>query len=403
MDTKMLSSVVHLSNDELLARVKQLAGREREFTASLIAHLTELDERRLYLAEGYSSLFTYCTQELRLSEHAAYGRIEAARLIRKFPVLLEMLEHGSVNLTTVCLLAGHLTSENHQEVLEQARYKSKREVEEFLARLHPQPPVSSTIRRLPTPSHITVSPLADTDLRPTVQATNLSQDLPAQGLSSLALASPRERPATIVPLAPERYQVQFTANAETYKKLRLAQDLLRHQIPDGNPAEIFDRALTALLEALAKKKLAATDRPRESRDHSPGSRHIPAEVKRAVWLRDGGRCAFVSRSGHRCSEQGFLEFHHVTPHASGGPPTVNNLQLRCRAHNGYEAELDFGTRNPSVVREPRSCYRSPRRVYSFRVGEPSATRSGPSWDSPISMLPPDEVSTGSRRWLSYCV
>lgn len=104
----MLSSVVHLSNDELLARVKQLAGREREFTASLIAHLTELDERRLYLAEGYSSLFTYCTQELRLSEHAAYGRIEAARLIRKFPVLLEMLEHGSVNLTTVVSSPGIL-------------------------------------------------------------------------------------------------------------------------------------------------------------------------------------------------------------------------------------------------------------------------------------------------------
>ena len=175
--------------------------------------------------------------------------------------------------------------------------------------------------------------------------------------------------------------MQFTASAETYKKLRLAQDLLRHQIPDGDPAEIFDRALTALLEDLAKKKLAATDRPRESRDHPPGSRHIPAEVKRAVWLRDGGRCAFVGRNGRRCTEQGFLEFHHVTPHASGGPPTINNIQLRCRAHNGYEAELDFAARNTSVVREPHACYLSPRKVYSFRVGE--------------SQLGPDRV--GIRR------
>ena len=327
----MLSAVGHLSNHELLARVKHLAEREREATASLIAHLAELDKRRLYLAEGCSSLFTYCTQVLHLSEHAAYGRIEAARMVHRFPVILEMLEVGSVNLTTVGLLAAHLTQENHREVLDMARHKSKRQVEELLARLRPQPIVPSLIRRLPTASHTAASP-------------------PAQG-----------RPAAIVPLTPERYKVQFTVSAETHEKLRLAQDLLRHQIPDGDPAAIFDRALTALLQDLAKKKLAATDRPRGRRGLIPGSRHIPAEVKRAVWLRDGGRCAFVARHGRRCTEQGFLEFHHVTPYAVGGPPTVDNIQLRCRAHNGYEAELDFGPRNRSVVREPRAPYSSPHR------------------------------------------
>ncbi len=63
-------------------------SREREATAALIAALGELDARRLYLAEGCSSLFTYCTQVLHLSEHAAYGRIEAARAARKWPVVL---------------------------------------------------------------------------------------------------------------------------------------------------------------------------------------------------------------------------------------------------------------------------------------------------------------------------
>ena len=60
-----------------------------------------MDERRLYLAQGYSSLFTYCTQSLRLSEHAAYGRIEAARAARKWPVIVELLTDGSMTLTTV--------------------------------------------------------------------------------------------------------------------------------------------------------------------------------------------------------------------------------------------------------------------------------------------------------------
>ncbi|MGH8555474.1 MAG: HNH endonuclease, partial [Gammaproteobacteria bacterium] len=158
MDPHMVSSVTRLSDDELLARVKRLAQREREATASLIAHLAEMDRRRLYLSEGCSSLFTYCTQVLDLSEHAAYGRILAARAVRKFPVLLEMLESGPVNLTTVGLLAAHLTPENHREVLDMARHKSKRAVEELVARLRPQPPVPSLVRRLPVVSHSTASP-----------------------------------------------------------------------------------------------------------------------------------------------------------------------------------------------------------------------------------------------------
>ncbi len=354
----MLSFVAQLSNDELLARVKHLAEREREATASLIAHLAELDQRRLYLAEGYSSLFAYCTQVLHLSESAAYRRIEAARMVRRFPVILELLEQGSVNLTTVDLIAAHLTQENHREVLDAVRHKSKQQVEELLARLRPQPLVASTVRRLPTTSRTFASaPATHIPINP--QPTGNGQGVAAPDLPSPAFEPSQGRPAVVIPLTPERYKVQFTVSGETREKLRLAQNLLRHQIPDGDLTAIFDRALTALLQDLAKKKLAATDHPRGSCSSAPGSRHIPAEVKRAVWLRDGGCCAFVGRNGRRCCEQGFLEFHHVTPYAVGGPPTVDNIQLRCRAHNGYKAELDFGPRNPSVVREPHANYVSP--------------------------------------------
>jgi 5-methylcytosine-specific restriction endonuclease McrA len=160
----------------------------------------------------------------------------------------------------------------------------------------------------------------------------------------------------VAPLAPQRYKVQFTARAETYEKLRLAQDLLRHQIPDGDLDQIFHRALTALLEDLVRQKVAATDRPRRARPTAPSSRHIPAEVKRAVWLRDGGRCAFVGTSGRRCTATGFLEFHHVRPHAVGGESTIDNIQLRCRAHNAYEAGLYFGPSTLAEVREAPACY-----------------------------------------------
>ena len=122
-----------LSDAALLIEVKRLATCERQATARLIAALGELDARRLYLGEGCSSLFTYCTQVLHLSEHAAYGRIEAARAARKWPIILALLADGSAHLTAIGLLAPHLTDDNHREVLAAARHKTKREIEEMVA------------------------------------------------------------------------------------------------------------------------------------------------------------------------------------------------------------------------------------------------------------------------------
>jgi 5-methylcytosine-specific restriction endonuclease McrA len=161
------------------------------------------------------------------------------------------------------------------------------------------------------------------------------------------------KPAEIKPLAPERFKVQFTASRETYNKLREAQNLLSHRIPNGDVAAVVDRALSALLGELRRTKHAAVARPRAARAGAGHGRHVPAAVKRAVWDRDGGQCALVGSAG-RCGERGFVEYHHVVPFAEGGQSTVDNLQLRCRAHNAYEAEQWFG---PMVAREGRAACR----------------------------------------------
>jgi hypothetical protein len=176
-----------------------------------------------------------------------------------------------------------------------------------------------------------------------------------------------------------RYRVQFTASSDFYDKLQLAQDLLRHQIPDGDLAEIMDRALAVLVEALAKEKFAATDRPRERRPDDnggppPRTRYIPADVKRAVWRRDRGRCAFVAGSGRRCNARGFLECHHIAPYAEGGAATVENIELRCRTHNHHEAALHFGETALSVT--PRRDA-APRVLSMARSTMISPARAGP--------------------------
>ena len=363
----MLAFLSRLSDAELVAGLKGLAARERGVTAQIVAHLAELDTRDVHLREGYGSLFAYCRDALSLSEAEAFNRIEVARAARRFPVILEMLTTGAVHLTTVRLLAPHLTQENHREVLESARGKRKVEVEEIVARLSPRPDVRASVRKLPGTGSDGASapaPVASVSLAAPVAAVPAVTDVPA---ASVAAPGTPARLATVTPLSPDRYKLQLTIAGETLEKLRLAKDMLGHAIPSGDEAAILDRALTLLLEDLARQKFADTRTPRPSRAGKPGSRAIPAAVKRAVWLRDRGCCAFMGKTGHRCNERRFLEFHHVDPYALGGEASVDLISLRCRSHNDYEGRLYFGTRRPGDGRVQEETTRiGARPEYSFR-------------------------------------
>jgi hypothetical protein len=350
-------SITHascLDDQQLTTELGRLAGGERESTAALVTHLAEFDARRLYEGEGCASVFMYCTTVLRLSEDAAYNRIQAARAARRFPAIVDRLATGALSVTTVRLLAPHLTPDNFERLLAAADGKGKHEVEHLLATWFPQPDVSPRVRRLPMGSVACIempqeadnaaTPLCTHSIRtegaPMVTSANHSQaaDAPSRGA-----AAPSVPPRPVVrPLAAERYEIRFTASAETLEKLREAQDLLGHAVPSGDLAQVFDRALTLLVADLARKKFAATPRPRPSTTSGADDRHIPAAVKRAVAIRDRTRCAFASPNGRRCGERRFLEFHHVVPYAAGGKATVDNIQLRCRAHNGYAVDQYFG-------------------------------------------------------------
>jgi hypothetical protein len=347
----------HLSDGALIAEVTRCARDERHATAQLIAHLAELDARRLYLGAGHSSLFAYCHHALGLSEDAAYNRVEAARACRLFSQVLAQLDEGSLTITSVRLLSRHLTAENHCDLLAAASRRSKREVEELIAYRFPRPDTASSVRKIPerTQSRVpVVSTRPVTEPAQVASAPTTTMAAPAPVLMAPETVgshptAPTHRPA-VKPLAADRYEIRFTASAATRDRLKVAQDLLRHAIPSGDVAAIFDRALSELIEAHSRRKMAVVRRPAKARSvtadaHSAvdDSRHVAAEVKRLVWVRDGGRCAFVGASGHRCSERAFLEYHHVVPYAVGGQAAIANIQLRCRAHNGYEADLFFGT------------------------------------------------------------
>jgi len=282
-----------LTNERLLAEVRLLVARERTATAVLVASLAEVDLRKLFLDLKYPSLYKFCIQELKLSEGSAYRRIRAARVAELFPIALNYLEDGSLTLTNITVLASHLTIANHMALMEAARHKTRAEVERQMAALNPDLPDLVTLR--------------------------------------------------------------LRVRRETLDKLRRAQDLLRHVVPTGDAGEVLDRALTLLIREIERKKMAKVEHPRPARTGSRRTRYIPAAVRRSVTERDGGRCAFVGTQG-RCEETAFLEFHHVHPFALSGEATVDNIELRCRAHNQHEGNQVFGGDGGSVVRERPPAY-----------------------------------------------
>jgi len=191
-----MSRIAALPDSELLDRIARLASDERSATAALVAHLAEMDRRRLHLGQGYASLFNYCTQALHLSEHAAYNRIEAARAVRRFPVILKGLEEGRLHLAAVRALAPVLTEANHETVLNEAWHKSKREVEAIVAREKPLPPVPSIVRRIPSPAGASTEGAAVPSATPSSVASSVTSSMPSS-VESLASSEPLSMPPSV--------------------------------------------------------------------------------------------------------------------------------------------------------------------------------------------------------------
>ena len=333
-------TLAHLHDEVLLRDLAALVDHDRATTATLLAHIAEVDARRLYLPAGHASMHAYCVEELRLSEDAASKRIQAARVARKFPALFTALADGRLHLTAVCLLAPHLTEENAEELIEAATRRRKLEIEGFLAHRFPPPEMPALVRAITaTPTGLLQHALA-----------HVGGEVSAPGaFDEHALAHVDGGQATSASASPERFLLQIPIGKSTREKLRYAQALLSHAVPTGDVAQLLDRALDALILLHEKRKIGAiTQRPSSAKPFprrpctTDRRRQVPAQVRRAVWERDQGQCSFVGPTGHRCKARRFLEFDHVDPLARGGKATVDGMRLLCRAHNQYEAERAFG-------------------------------------------------------------
>ena len=346
-----------LSDDELLHNLSEILQQSRRVDAELVAHIGEVDDRRLYAREACSSMFKYSIEVLHLSEPEAYLRIAVARAARKHPMLLTMLADGRLHLSGIALLAPHLTEENSEVVLTRAAHLSKRQIEELVAELAPKPDVPASIRKLPTPpAPPPPPPLPSPTLALELRPERVESKAPRISAPPAPSVSPRPEP-----LSPERYRVVFTASRELRDKLERLQSLMQEDL-----AAVIEAAVTEKLERLEAKRYGETSRPRknlEQTDTSGTSRYMPAAVRRAVRKRDGDRCGFIDHKGRRCTERRNLEFHHHDPFGRGGTHDPEQISLRCRSHNVYLAEQEYGKekmaryrRRGGRVSEPATSY-----------------------------------------------
>ncbi|BDG01030.1 HNH endonuclease [Anaeromyxobacter oryzae] len=332
-------------------RLSELLRREHDAMAAFLVALAGFDAKRLWLELGYPSLFTHLNRELGLSKSAAFYRKTAAELIQRFPELVEPLEDGKLCLSTVGELAQVLTPENRYQVIPRFLHLSKQEARAVVAELKPaeRPPrreVVTTVRVAAAARPVRdPEPAAALALGVPATARVIAPGSPAELVDARVAARTvnaqisRKAP-TFEPLTADLRRMHLTVTKRFEAKVAAAKEALSHSHPGASTEVILEAALDLLLDR-AKKRKGLVEKPRrEKRPSRPD--HIPAEVKRAVWVRDGGCCRWALENGGVCGSRHRLQYDHIQPKALGGKSTIENVRLLCARHNLLAARKIFG-------------------------------------------------------------
>jgi hypothetical protein len=375
-------SVTGLARQLVERLSSRLANEKRELVLFLI-ELAEFDAKKLALELGYPSTLGCLVGELGLTESSACRRIAAARLLAQFPQIAPQLLASRLTLMGLVALKDVLDEANVDDVLERAAGLSESDVRQLVMRIRlavaaPSPSVEASPAQLQVATTPAARVAADR-----VATCHANESLPA---------APAE----------DREAVTLWVGPSFREELEAVRALLSHAVPSGKkedvllhvlraqrkvlerrrhgspkrkpapaaPANTPTKAHVAKPQAVAPAQCHASDAawheasavaptpahasdaawheavapaPAASDAASPESRqHIPAAVRREVFNREGGSCAFVGEEGRRCGSTLRLEYQHIVPVARGGRSSPENLTLFCRSHNQLQADKDFG-------------------------------------------------------------
>jgi hypothetical protein len=372
MPTLPLSS---LDSRTLARRLGELAGDERRVQVEFLLHLDEFDRRRAFLELGHGSLWTYCLEALHLREASAGRRIGAMRVLRRFPWVAEALRDGRLCLTTLAQLRPVLTAENAEDLLARAAFRTNAEVDHLVASLRPRPAPREGLRLLASraeraasllpedasPSQVTqgeASPSAEAAPRPPAPPPALPQ-APPQAL--------RSRKSEMRAVSEGKWSLRVTVDKSLRDDLETLAALLSHKVRRGDLAAVLHEAVRCGIEKHGKRKGAVRPARKVAPKTPKDPATVTAELRRQVWERDQGRCAWVGPDGKRCDSRWQVEVDHLDPVGRGGTARLDRLRLACRLHNLLHAEEVYGREH----------------MKKYRKGE-STTAGGSSPDVPLA-------------------
>ena len=335
--------------------------------ARAIEVLAEAQARKLHLADGYATMREFCICEMNLSEDEAAKRLQVASAVRDCPAILPMLADGRLHQTAVVMLAPYLKKcPGAASLLEAAVHKSKSQILVLIAERFPRPDVAMGIQ-----------PIGGADV---AGETAFVLEAPCAPITP----SPSTREP--LPTSPGRFAVQFTLDEAARRELEYARALNRRVAPGGDLAEFYRWAVQQAIQAGEKRAFGGRHRRKRNcaTASEPNGHHIPDALRGQVWMRDEGRCTFVSGSGRRCSAEGTLDVDHRIAVAKGGATTLENLRLLCPAHNQYEADRTFGA---GFMAGKRGQVRKPSAALAGNVH----AQSGTQVPEPVISTVPEQV------------
>ncbi|MCC6651964.1 MAG: HNH endonuclease [Candidatus Eisenbacteria bacterium] len=282
---------------------------------------------------------SYCVEHMGMTEDVASKRIQAARAAKRFPRIFGLVAKGWLSVSSVVVLAAHLTEVNANDLLDLAAGRTRSEIQFLLetrlrgAALEPNFPLDGAAAAAcpeDAPGHPAFAGVSSDSV-----TSAPSQDAPGH----VAPGSARRR-GRLAPSAAGACEVRLTLTAEEREVLQQVQALASHTEWGSDPALVYAKAMKLFAEYLLAQKLGkGTGDPATSVGKG---RRIPMAIKLAVWKRDGGKCSFVGPDGHRCGETHHVDFDHIVPVAMGGSNKLENVRLLCHAHNQHEAERIMG-------------------------------------------------------------
>jgi len=294
---------IHKKALEVVAKFKQAE-------ADLISILQEIEDHRVFMKLGYTSLFNYCVQALGLSESVTSNFVTVARKARHAPVLQAAILNGTLSVSKARKITSVLTLENQDEWVEKAKQMTTRKLEQEVARV----------------------------------------------------ATREAMPERLRFVSEDRLELQLGISKATEEKLRRVQDLESQRTARSVSLE---ETLETLLEVYldSKDPMERARRVMKRRSAEPDNdayasvtghtkqpkpsenrKLVTAIVRHQVHLRDEGQCTHLNAHGERCENRRWIDAHHVRPRSLGGANTPENLILLCSAHHRMEHEKEKNQR-----------------------------------------------------------